>query len=67
MANRVEEFDDFEEEDDGQTARPCPRCGQPHTAANTVTLEGEVLEGRKSWALCPACARSVLRVIQNHG
>jgi hypothetical protein len=41
----------------------CDRCGQPR-AENWVTVEGEVLEGRKSWVLCPSCARTVMAAIK---
>jgi hypothetical protein len=52
-----------EEYEAGEMPVSCDRCGQPR-AENWVTVEGEVLEGRKSWVLCPSCARTVMAAIK---
>jgi hypothetical protein len=52
-----------EEHEEGEVSVSCDRCGLPR-AENSVTVEGEVLEGRKTWVLCPSCARTVMAAIK---
>ena len=57
------ELGEEDEHEESEVPASCDRCGQPG-AENSVTVEGEVLEGRKSWVLCPPCARSVMAAIK---